>query len=42
MISSIAGFAVALVLAFNKKSLVTVAGCACAAAFVVEIFLRMS
>ncbi len=42
MISSIAGFAVALVLAFNKKSLLTVAGCACAAAFVVEIFLRMS
>lgn len=42
MISSIAGFTVALVLAFNKKSLLTVAGCACAAAFVVEIFLRMS
>lgn len=40
--SSLAGFAVALILAFNKRSLLTVAGCACAAAFVVEIFLRMA
>lgn len=39
VVSSIVGFAVALVLAFNKKSLLTVAGCACAAAFVVELFL---
>ncbi len=39
VVSSIVGFAVALVLAFNKKSLLTVAGCACAAAFVVEFFL---
>ena len=39
--SSIAGFAVALILAFNKKSLLTVAGFACGAAFVVELFLRM-
>lgn len=40
LISSIVGFAVALILAFNKKSLLTVATCACAAAFVVELFLR--
>ena len=39
VVSSIVGFAVALVLAFNKKSLLTVAGCACAAAFLVELFL---
>ena len=39
VVSSIVGFAVALVLAFNKKSLLTVAGCTCAAAFVVELFL---
>lgn len=36
--SSIAGFAMALILAFNKKSLLTVAGVSCAAAFVVELF----
>ena len=41
MLSSVIGFAVALILAFNRKSLLTVAGCACAAAFVAEIFLRM-
>ncbi|MCR5557860.1 MAG: AzlD domain-containing protein [Butyrivibrio sp.] len=39
VLSSVVGFAVALVLAFNKKSLLTVAGCACFAAFVVELFL---
>jgi len=39
-ISAIAGFAVALILAFNKKSLLTVAGCACAAAFLVELFIH--
>lgn len=38
-ISSVIGFAVAMILAFNKKSLLTVAGCACAAAFIVELFL---
>ena len=38
--SAIAGFAVALVLAFEKKSLLTVAGFACITAFVVELFLR--
>ncbi|MBO4457238.1 MAG: AzlD domain-containing protein [Butyrivibrio sp.] len=38
--SAIAGFAVALILAFYKKSLLTVAGCACAAAFLVELFIR--
>ncbi len=37
-ISAFAGFCVALVLAFNKKSLLTVAGLACATAFVVEFF----
>ncbi|MBR4670499.1 MAG: AzlD domain-containing protein [Butyrivibrio sp.] len=38
-ISSVVGFAVAMVLAFNKKSLLTVASCACAAAFIVELFI---
>lgn len=38
--SAIAGFAVALILAFEKKSLLTVAGFACITAFVVELFLR--
>ncbi len=37
--SSVLGFVVALVLAFNKKSLLTVAGCACLTAFVVELFI---
>ncbi len=40
LISSLIGFLVALVLAFNKKSLLTVAGFACLAAFVVELFLH--
>ena len=39
VLSSVVGFAVALLLAFNRKSLLTVAGCACLAAFVVELFL---
>ena len=38
--SAIAGFAVALILDFEKKSLLTVAGFACITAFVVELFLR--
>jgi branched-subunit amino acid transport protein len=38
VLSSVVGFAVAVVLAFNKKSLLTVAGFACLAAFVVELF----
>jgi branched-subunit amino acid transport protein len=37
--SALAGFCVALVLAFNKKSLLTVAGLACATAFIVEFFV---
>lgn len=37
--SSIAGFAVAMILAFNRRSLLTVAGGACAAAFLVEFFV---
>ena len=39
VLSSVVGFAVALFLAFNKKSLLTVAGFACAAAFIVELFI---
>ena len=39
MRASIAGFAVALFLAFRKKSLLTVAACACAVVFVVELIL---
>ena len=39
-VSSLIGFAVALVLAFNKKSLLTVAAFSCAAAFIVELFLH--
>ncbi len=39
-VSSVIGFAVALILAFNKKSLLTVAAFSCAAAFVVELFLH--
>lgn len=38
--SAVVGFAVALFLAFNKKSLLTVAGSACGAAFLVELVLR--
>ncbi len=40
LVSAVAGFAVALVLAFNKKSLLTVAAFSCAAAFLVELFLH--
>ncbi|MBQ3795518.1 MAG: AzlD domain-containing protein [Butyrivibrio sp.] len=39
MVSSMMGFAVAMVLAFNKRSLLTVAGFACLAAFITELFL---
>lgn len=39
MYSAIAGFAVALLLAFLEKSLLTVALCSCAAVFLVELFL---
>ncbi|MBR4832616.1 MAG: AzlD domain-containing protein [Butyrivibrio sp.] len=39
VVASVVGFAVAVILAFNKRSLLTVAGCACAAAFIVELFL---
>ncbi len=38
MIASIVGFVVALVLAFKRKSLLTVAAGACLAAFIVELF----
>ena len=40
LVSSVCGFAVAIFLAFNKKSLLTVAGASCFVAFIVEIFLR--
>ena len=40
VISSVVGFAVALVLAFNRRSLLTVAGFSCVAAFIVELFLH--
>lgn len=40
LISSLIGFLVALILAFNKKSLLTVAGFSCLAAFIVELFLH--
>ncbi len=40
-IGSAAGFAVALVLAYNKRSLLTVASGACAATFLVELVLRL-
>ena len=40
LVSSVVGFAIALLLAFNKKSLLTVAGVSCMAAFIVELFLR--
>ncbi len=39
VLSSVIGFAVALVLAFNKKSLLTVAALSCLAAFITELFL---
>ena len=40
VISSVIGFVVALILAFNKRSLLTVAAFSCAAAFIVEFFLH--
>lgn len=40
VISSVIGFVVALILAFNKRSLLTVAAFSCAAAFIVELFLH--
>lgn len=40
LISSVVGFGIALILAFNKKSLLTVAGVSCMCAFVVELFLH--
>ena len=37
--ASIAGFITALILSFYRKSLLVVAECACAAAFIAELFL---
>ncbi len=39
MRASVCGFAVALALSFRKKSLLTVAVCACIAVFVVELIV---
>lgn len=39
-VSSVVGFAVALVLGFNKQSLLNVAALSCLAAFVVELFIH--
>ena len=39
IIGAIAGFAVALVLAYRKKSLLTVAAVSCIVVFVVELFV---
>ena len=39
MRASILGFAVALVLSYRKKSLLTVAACACVVVFAAELFL---
>ena len=38
-VASIAGFITALILSFYRKSLLVVAPCACAAAFIAELFL---
>ena len=40
VLSAVIGFAVALILPFNRRSLLTVAGFSCAAAFIVELFLH--
>ena len=40
IISAVVGFAVAIVLAFFKRSMITVALCACAAVFIVEQIIR--
>ncbi|WP_026651659.1 AzlD domain-containing protein [Butyrivibrio proteoclasticus] len=40
MLSAIVGFAVAIILALCNRSLITVAGCACGAAFIVECIYR--
>ena len=40
VVSSVVGFAVALFLGFNKKSLLNVAALSCFAAFVVELFIH--
>jgi len=39
LVSSVVGFIVALVLAFNRKSLIVVAAASCGVAFLVELFL---
>ena len=40
VISAVVGFAVALIMAYKEKSLLTVALCACAAVFIVERVLE--
>ncbi|MGN0682920.1 MAG: AzlD domain-containing protein [Oscillospiraceae bacterium] len=41
IISAIAGFAVAVILAFFERGLLTVAVCACAGVFVTELIMKM-
>lgn len=42
IISAIAGFAVAVVLAFFERGLLTVAVCACGGVFVTELIIRLT
>ena len=41
IISAVAGFAVAVILAFFERGLLTVAVCACAGVFVTELIMKM-
>ena len=42
IVSAVAGFAVALVLAFFERGLLTVAVCACGGVFVTELIIRFA
>ncbi len=42
IISAVAGFAVAVVLAFFERGLLTVAVCACAGVFLTEFFMKLA
>ena len=41
LISAVIGFAVALILSYMEKSLITVASCACAAVLVTELLMKL-
>ena len=41
LISAVIGFAVALILSYMEKSLITVASCACAAVLVTELVVKL-